>query len=206
MENRGKPPLQRSRVAIVPVEKPAGPEVRLIVLPVGVHGRLFDYMVLVRMVGQCKTPRDGLLVHRIGIAGQSMQLACLPLTLGTNYMFDPGQFQEITQFRRVQHVLGPDPPGLAGPVVLQIHRLNAVARGLDRNRFVFKQQPQIAPRQMRGSHLHENRVGHPRLVTQSAHIPVPRIQEAGTPRFGCKRVVPAVIVPHPCRKRRGLYT
>jgi hypothetical protein len=144
------------RVDVVPPDQRAGPEKRLDRTPVIVLLRAVDHVVGGGAPVDGETPGDRLLVHRVGITGESVQLAGLSLAFGAGHMLDAGEFEKIAGFGGVDHEAG-----LHGDRVAirkgEIDRVNLIAGGVCSDRRPAGEQPDHAGGKPWQQHLVQHR-------------------------------------------------
>ena len=87
---------------VLPAQLRSRPEVSLIAAPEVVVRRPLNDVILARQPVHGETPGDGLLVERVGRAGQGVQLAGLRLALGADDVLHVSQRQQVAQLGGVE--------------------------------------------------------------------------------------------------------
>src|SRR5215207_2367742 len=108
VKDRALQGLQGIRVDVGPGELRARPEARLVAAPELVIVGLVYCVVLVRHVVERKAPAHRLLIQRVRLSRQRVELPGLILALRTDDVLDAGQLEQVSELRRVEHVAGVD--------------------------------------------------------------------------------------------------
>ena len=185
---------QRDRVHIQPAQLPARPKTRLIVTPERILGRTLDSVLLPLQMVNSKTPGDRLLVERVRIARQRVQLPRLRLILGADHMLHLGQLEQIPQLGRIEHI-GRPTDNLAAALVLQSHCTEKIAVQLNSHRAMAEQQIDLAAGTVGSQQLFDHSQGDTRLVTEGADSAKPRVEVECTERTAVERIVAPVVLP-----------
>jgi hypothetical protein len=117
----------------------AGPELGLVSTPEIIILGLWNGMVFVGQIVECETPRDCLLVERIGFSRQRVRLIGLCLAFRADDMLDAGKLQQVAKLSRVEDIRRLDHDKVAARLVGQRYGAYAIAVLLDRNRSVAQQ-------------------------------------------------------------------
>ena len=157
-------------------------------------------MVFARQPVHGEAPGDGLLVQRVGIAGQGVQLAGLRLALGADDVLHAGQFQQVAGFGGVEEPVRADRRFVAAGEAAQRDGADAVAITFSAGRDLPAAYLQLAVVAPGGQHGLENGKRHARLVAKAADRPLARVEADDAARLVGKGVVAAIVVAHILRE------
>jgi len=148
----------------------------------------------IRQVIHGEAPRHGLLVERIGIAIERVELAGLGLAFRADDVFDTPQLQQVAQLGRVDDIRRVDGDLLPGVLARHGHGAQIVPVRFDGDGPVTQQNIDLLAGAKGRQHFFQHGQGHARLVTQPADMAPAGVEVHDLAGLEPQRVVAAVVV------------